>query len=145
LRALAGKRMVLIDTAGMGQRDARLAEQLELLMDSRIRRVLLLNAGSQLETLEDVVRAHARHGLHGAILAKLDEARRPGAALDVAMRHKLALAFVTDGQRVPEDLRLPGAADLLEKSLAGAADSPFAPAEGEFVYLPGAVPARKAA
>jgi flagellar biosynthesis protein FlhF len=145
LRALAGKRLVLIDTAGMGQRDARLAEQLELLADARIRRLLLLNAASQLETLEEVARAYARHALHGAIVAKLDEARRPGAALDVAMRHRLPLAFVADGQRVPEDLRLPVAADLLERCLAGAAESPFALAEGELGYLPGATPARRAA
>jgi flagellar biosynthesis protein FlhF len=146
LRALAGRRLVLIDTAGMGQRDARLAEQLELLADARIRRLLLLNASSQLETLEEVALAYARHALHGAVLAKLDEARRPGAALDVAMRHKLPLAFVTDGQRVPEDLRLPVAGALVERSLEGAATSPFALGMGELAALPAAAAkARRAA
>jgi flagellar biosynthesis protein FlhF len=75
-------------------------------------------------------------GVAGAIVTKLDEARRAGAALDCAMRHKLPLAFVTDGQRVPEDIRLPVAAELVEQALAGAAESPFALADAELFQLP---------
>jgi len=151
LRTLADRHLVLIDTVGMGQRDTRVAEQMELLAASRIahrpvRRVLLLNAASQIETLEDVVQAYGRGAggsLDAAILTKLDEARRPGAALDCAMRHRLALAFVTDGQRVPEDIRLPVAAELVEQALAGAAESPFALTDEELFQLPpgGAAPA----
>jgi len=157
LHTLADRHLVLIDTVGMGQRDARLSEQIELLGAPRVaqrpvRRVLLLNAASQVETLEDVVQAYGRGAaLDAAILTKLDEARRPGAALDCAMRHRLALAFVTDGQRVPEDIRLPVAAELVEQALAGAADSSFALADEELFQLPAgrpapaATPARRAA
>jgi flagellar biosynthesis protein FlhF len=149
LQSLGDRHLVLIDTVGMGQRDARLAEQTELLEAPRVKRILLLNAASQLETLEDVVQAYGQgSGLAGAIITKLDEARRPGAALDCAMRHKLALAFVTDGQRVPEDIRLPRAADLVEQALAGAAESPFALTGDELFQLPAggaAIAARKAA
>jgi len=152
LQSLGDRHLVLVDTVGMGQRDPRMAEQMELLAAPRVgnrpvRRVLLLNAASQIETLEDVVQAYRGDGLAGAIITKLDEARRPGAALDCAMRHHLQLAFVTDGQRVPEDIRLPVAAELVEQALAGAADSPFALADDELFQLPtGApLPARKAA
>jgi flagellar biosynthesis protein FlhF len=140
LQALADRHLVLIDTVGMGQRDARLAEQMELLAHPRVRRVLLLNASSQIETLEDLVQVYGQSiggvGVAGAIVTKLDEARRAGAALDCAMRHKLPLAFVTDGQRVPEDIRLPVAAELVEQALAGAAESPFALADAELFQLP---------
>ena len=139
LASLRGKRLVLIDTVGMGQRDARLAEQNELLADPRVRRVLLLNAASQIETLEDVVRAYrGRPGAAGpgsAIVTKLDESRRVGGALDVAMRHRLRIAFVTDGQRVPEDIRLPDAAALIGGALEGAAASPFALEDAELFDL----------
>ena len=98
------KRLILIDTVGMGQRDARVAEQTKILTDSHVKRVLLLNATSQPETLDDVVRHYKSTGLSGAILSKLDEAIKIGGVLDVVMRHKLALQYIATGQRVPEDL-----------------------------------------
>ncbi|MEO8137383.1 MAG: flagellar biosynthesis protein FlhF, partial [Betaproteobacteria bacterium] len=110
LDAARGKHLVLIDTVGMGQRDARLSEQAALLAEPEIQRVLLLNASTQAETLEEVA---VRYGtaadgtalpFFGTILTKLDEAACLGPALDVAIRHRLALQCVTHGQRVPEDL-----------------------------------------
>jgi len=150
LESLGERHMVLIDTVGMGQRDTRLAEQLALVGGRRINRILLLNAACQLETLEDVINVYkgvpAPQGgapLAGAILTKLDESRRPGSALDAVMRHKLKVAFVTDGQRVPEDLRVPVAAKLVERALEGAAESPFALEDDELMLLPGAGAARR--
>lgn len=98
------KRLILIDTVGMGQRDSRVAEQTKILTDSHVKRVLLLNATSQPETLDDVVRHYKSTGLSGAILSKLDEAIKIGGVLDVVMRHKLTLQYIATGQRVPEDL-----------------------------------------
>lgn len=141
LRSLADKHLVLIDTVGMGQRDPRLAEQMELLSDRRIRRLLLLNAACQVETLEQVANAYRGNGYAGAIVTKLDEAARTGAALDVAIRHRLPLAAVTDGQRVPEDIRLPEPARLVAQALAGAAESPFALDDDALSALPVSAPA----
>jgi len=98
------KRLILIDTVGMGQRDSRVAEQTKILTDSHVKRILLLNATSQPETLDDVVRHYKSSGLSGAIVSKLDEAIKIGGVLDVVMRHKLALHYIATGQRVPEDL-----------------------------------------
>jgi flagellar biosynthesis protein FlhF len=143
LQSLGDRHMVLIDTVGMGQRDTRVAEQLALVGGKKVQRILLLNAAAQLETLEDVIRVYkgsTRAGTDsfaGAIITKLDESRRPGCALDAAMRHKLKLAFVTDGQRVPEDIRLPVAAPLVESALAAAVDSPFALDDDELMLLGG--------
>jgi flagellar biosynthesis protein FlhF len=135
LESFAGRRLVLIDTVGMGQRDARLGEQLELLGDARVQRIVLLNAASQIETLEEVARAYRGRGLAGAIVTKLDEARRSGGALDVAMRHRLAIPYVTDGQRVPEDIRIPQPAELIEHALADVGQSPFALQDEELFML----------
>ena len=138
LDSLSDRHMVLIDTVGMGQRDTRVAEQLALVGGKNVQRLLLLNATAQIETLEDVIRVYKGNGsLAGAIITKLDEARRSGGALDAVMRHKLKLAFVTDGQRVPEDLQLPVARTLVERALAGAGDSPFALEGDEFTMLAG--------
>jgi flagellar biosynthesis protein FlhF len=126
LAALRDKHLVLIDTIGVGQRDPRVSEQIALLGTPRIRRLLLLNASCQGETLEDVVRAYRGPGLAGCLLTKLDEAVKPGAALDCAMRHRLALHYVSNGQRVPEDLHLPNIAYLVHRALKSATGEPFA-------------------
>lgn len=120
LAAVAGKHLVLIDTIGMGQRDTRVAGQQALLSVPGIQRLLLLNATAQTETLEDVVRAYASSNLDGAIITKTDEAVRLGGVLDVAIRRQLALLFVTNGQRVPEDLHVPTAQLLVHQALRGA-------------------------
>lgn len=143
LASLSDRHMVLIDTVGMGQRDTRVAEQLALVGGKKVNRILLLNAASQLETLEDVVRVYKGNAdLAGAIVTKLDESRRPGCALDTVMRHKLKLAFVANGQRVPEDIHLPVSASLVDSALASGADSPFALDDDELMLMSDARPVK---
>jgi flagellar biosynthesis protein FlhF len=108
LATMVHKRLILIDTCGVSQRDERLGEMLDLLagagMPSRpVQRVLLMNSASHAETLEEAARAWRAQECTGAILTKLDEATRIGGALDVSLRHRLTLLGLTNGQRVPED------------------------------------------
>lgn len=107
LDELRGKHLVLIDTAGMSQRDRRINAQIALLSSgkaAKVQRLLLLSATAQAGTLDDVVSAYLGTGLAGAVLTKIDEALSLAPALDVVVRHKLALHYITNGQRVPEDL-----------------------------------------
>ena len=129
LADLQSRHMVLIDTVGMSQRDRRLAQQIALLCGhSRdVKRLLLVSATSQGNTLEDVVRSYQGEGMEGCILTKVDEAFNLGSALDVIIRHKLPLHYVTNGQRVPEDLHLANSLYLVDRALkAGQENSPFA-------------------
>ncbi|HZV54233.1 MAG TPA: flagellar biosynthesis protein FlhF [Rhodocyclaceae bacterium] len=114
---LRDKHMILIDTVGMSQRDRMVAEQAAMLTRAgEVRRLLLLNAGSRGDTLDDVVRAYAGEDLAGCILTKVDEAAALGPALDAIVRHGLLLAYVANGQRVPEDLHLPNRNYLLHRA-----------------------------
>ena len=136
IATMAGKRLVLIDTTGMGQRDNRVAEQINLLNHARIRRVLLLNAAAQAETLEDVAcayqgRAAGALPLAGAILTKIDEAAKLAPVLDVVARHGLELLHVTNGQRVPEDLYAAAGPALVHRALKAALDPVFAMRDNE--------------
>jgi flagellar biosynthesis protein FlhF len=117
LAALAGRRLVLIDTVGIGQRDARMREHLALLARPRVERVLVLSAASQAEAIEDAILAYRDSGIAGVALTKIDEAVKLGGALDAAIRHKLALLAVANGQRVPEDLHPARAAYLVDRAL----------------------------
>lgn len=113
LNGLRDKKVVLVDTMGMGQRDDRVGEQIEQLDSLGVRRLLLLNATANLQTLEDVVRAYRTANLLGCIPTKLDEALSMGGVVDVMIRHRLPLCYVAHGQRVPEDLREVNLAALL--------------------------------
>lgn len=117
LADLHGKHMVLIDTVGMSQRDRMVAEQAAMLSRSgEVNRLLLLNAGSRGDTLDDVVRAYGGEDLAGCILTKVDEATALAPALDCIVRNGLTLAYVGNGQRVPEDLHLPNRKYLLHRA-----------------------------
>ena len=115
LASLHDKHMVLIDTVGMSQRDRAVSDQISMLCGASrpVKRLLLLNASSHGDTLNEVVQAY-RHGdqaakgagLAGCILTKVDEATHPGALLDIVIRHQLPIHYVSSGQKVPEHLVL---------------------------------------
>ena len=104
LSALKHKHLVLIDTVGMGQRDQRVGDQAEMFDEAGVQCLLMLNATSSGDTLEDVVRMYRNNQVIGCITTKLDEAASLGTVLDVAVRHRLVLHYMANGQRVPEDL-----------------------------------------
>ncbi|WP_110643292.1 flagellar biosynthesis protein FlhF [Salinicola sp. CPA57] len=129
----AGKKLTVIDTVGMSQRDQHLVGEISRLGSgpAPARRVLVLNAASHGDTLAQVIDAwqqaslEAGEPLWGCILTKLDEAARLGNVLDVVIRHRLKLCYVSRGQRVPEDLERVDATSLLNEALALAGESPF--------------------
>lgn len=116
LLELQNKHMVLIDTMGMSQRDQLVGEQVAMFGQSGVQRLLLLSATGRGDTLDDVVRAYNGPDLAGCILTKVDEAASLATSLDVIMRQGLRLHYVSNGQRVPEDLHLPNRTYLLHRA-----------------------------
>lgn len=125
LDRLHDKRWVIVDTVGMSQRDQRVITQIDQLQggDSNVRLVLVLNAASQPETLEEVVlryRQAARAAgatLDDCIITKQDEAGRLAPLLDIVMRHGLRVLFGSHGQQVPEDMAPADRRALVEQAL----------------------------
>jgi flagellar biosynthesis protein FlhF len=120
LAELRGHRLVLIDTAGLSQRDVRLAEQLARVRagSPAVQLYLVLSANSQIAALAETVAAFGTTTLAGAILTKIDETTSLGAALSVLSAHRLPVAYVSDGQRVPEDLAPARAHTLVTRAVA---------------------------
>ncbi|MDR3221574.1 MAG: flagellar biosynthesis protein FlhF [Candidatus Accumulibacter sp.] len=117
LVSLEHKHMVLIDTIGMSQRDKLVEEQIAMFgYSGGVRRLLLLTATGGGDTLDDVVHAYQGPDLAGCILSKVDEAASLATSLDVIIRHRLPLHYVSNGQRVPEDLHLPNRVYLLHRA-----------------------------
>jgi flagellar biosynthesis protein FlhF len=120
LDCFCDKRLVLIDTAGMSQRDLRLSKQFTVLKGERerIKPYLVLSATSRLSGLEEVMRGFGEINPHGCIITKIDESTSLGQTLDMVIQHKLPVAYISDGQRVPEDLQPARAHTLVSRSVA---------------------------
>lgn len=125
LKELKNKHTVLIDTVGVSQRDRMVTEQVAMLTGAgaNVKRLLCLNATATQETLNEVVRAYHGGGLAGCIMTKLDEAASIGAVLDVVVRQKLNLLYVSNGQRVPEDMHLADRDYLIDRAFKLKRDS----------------------
>ncbi len=125
------RRLVLIDTAGVGQRDIRLTEQLDTLVKNakvRIRSYLVMSATSQRRVMQEAVDHFRRIPLSGCILTKLDESLNLGEVINVCIQNALPISYITDGQRVPEDIQVANAALLVGAamgSLEREAEDPY--------------------
>jgi flagellar biosynthesis protein FlhF len=106
IERLKSKKLILIDTAGMGPRDVRLTEQLAALRlgAARAKVLLALPAQGEGNALDEIVCAFAAIKPAASIITKVDEAASLGAVISATLRHKLKIAYICNGQRVPEDL-----------------------------------------
>ncbi len=110
---------VMIDTAGTSPRDPELARQLRLLsqMQASIETSLVLPASTQTGAIDEVVQRFALARPTSCCITKIDEAVNLGGMLSALIRHKLSAAYVSDGQRVPEDLAPARAHQLVSKAV----------------------------
>lgn len=143
LNDLRNKHMVLIDTVGMSQRDRAVSEQIAMLGSSPrpVKRLLLLNAASHGDTLNEVVHAYRQgasgNELAGCIFTKVDEATHPGALIDTVIRHRLPVHYVSSGQKVPENLAPADRAALVDSVFQAKAPSAlFVPGESDLQDRP---------
>ena len=116
LQQFSQKKLILIDTAGMGQRDMRLTEHLTTLIDNarvRIRNYLVLSANTQQRVMQENVDRFKRIPLAGCIYTKLDESLSVGEIISTSLQNGLAIGYLTDGQRVPEDIKVANAEKLV--------------------------------
>lgn len=119
LLTLRDKSLILIDTAGMGQRDKRLSEQLATLLHNsrlRIRPYLVLSATAQTQVLNDAVKQFKALPLSGCIFTKLDECLSMGETISVAIEQGMPVSYLTNGQQVPEDIKVADAHYLVTEA-----------------------------
>ncbi len=134
---LMPRRLVLIDSAGMSQRDPRMQEQFNRLnaVGYDVDAYVVLPATAQLRALREVVGLFGEDALAGAFITKVDESADLGGVLDVLIEHRLPVAYVSAGQKVPKDLVPASAHALIEKAVALANEEasavPDAQSEGQ--------------
>ncbi|MFC4656891.1 MULTISPECIES: flagellar biosynthesis protein FlhF [Rheinheimera] len=119
LSQMQQRKLVLIDTAGMSQRDVRLAEKLASLVHNsraKIKSYLVLSATSQARVMQETVEHFKRIPLSGCIFTKLDECLSLGEIINVAIQNALPVSYLTNGQRVPEDIEMADAKALVAQA-----------------------------
>lgn len=147
---------ILVDNVGISQRDRHVGEQAAMLdgLSRPVRRLLVLNAASQGDTLDEVARAYTNDGGSrpaGCIVTKLDESPRLAPALDIAIRYQLPIHYGSTGQKVPEDLAFMDAEAWVDQALVPSqpASALFSPSAADLAALMAAPapqpPSRKAA
>lgn len=113
------KSLIMIDTAGFGQRDARLVSQLDTLKDSNcanIKKYVVLQANAQYRVMSKILDSYKKISLQGCIFTKVDECYSLGEAISAAIEYGIPLSYVTDGQKVPEDIKVADSKQLISKA-----------------------------
>jgi flagellar biosynthesis protein FlhF len=107
LDALSGQQLVLIDTAGASPRDPDLARRLRLLdqQKAKIETSIVIPASIQAGAIEEAIKLFEVARPQSCVITKVDEAVSLGGVLSALVRHKMPVAYISDGQRVPEDLQ----------------------------------------
>ena len=127
IKDFSNRKIILLDTAGVSQRDTLMVEQASLLEhgSSRAHRILVMSSTTDLRTQEEVINLHNQamqntngEKLDSVILTKLDEAAHLAPVIDSVIRHDLSVLFVSNGQRVPEDLSQPDVNYLSHRAMA---------------------------
>jgi flagellar biosynthesis protein FlhF len=120
INSFSDKRFVLIDTAGMSQRDMKLVEQINTLQQSGldIKSYLVMSAATEYKAMNEIIKAFQVFEPQASILTKLDEAVTMGSAISSIIEHNLPLSFIADGQQVPEDMHTPCARTLVAQCVA---------------------------
>jgi|KBSSwiStaDraftv2_1062776.scaffolds.fasta_scaffold00616_12 flagellar biosynthesis protein FlhF len=119
LLARLNERLILIDTPGSSVRDAQLAGRLAVLSNSasKLETALVLAASTQAGAIEEAVKHFAPANPSCCVLTKIDEAASLGGVLSVLIRARLPVSYMSEGQRVPEDLRPARALELVSAAV----------------------------
>ena len=126
--------LVMIDLPGYAPGDPAFRGTLATLaaMPDPIDTYLTLSASTDYLAMERVVSAVAGLSLEGCCLTKLDEAASLGAALSAVVAARLPVAYVSNGQQVPDDFAPVTPAGLVEQMVSMGRANPI-PDESAFI------------
>lgn len=106
LLKLRDKELVLIDTAGRSPQDSFCIDELVSFFrpDLAIEKHLVLSATTRENELFNIFQRFSVLGIDHAVITKIDECTSLGLLLDMQIREQIPYSYITNGQRVPEDI-----------------------------------------
>lgn len=98
--------LILIDTAGRSPRDAGAIQELTSFFkpELNIEKHLVLSASTRENELINTIRSFSELSIDRTIFTKIDECTNTGVILNTQIQNGSPLSYLTNGQRVPEDL-----------------------------------------
>lgn len=129
LERLADRDLIVVDTPGLSPRSAFQIHTLKSTLAALPagRTLLALSATTKDEDLEEAVARYRGLGVDALVFTRTDESRRLGNVINLAVNTNLPVAYLSDGVRIPEDLRpatAQGLAELLLHPEAAAGAKP---------------------
>jgi len=105
---LGDRDLILLDTAGRSQRDDIKMNDLRLFLEAARpdETHLVLSGTSSYRHLSAAVERFSSFDVDRVMFTKLDEAASCGLLLNVLLRLKKSLSYVTTGQSVPDDIEI---------------------------------------
>jgi len=106
LLKLRDKDLLLIDTAGRSPQDSLCIEELASFLNPEldIEKHLVLSATTRDKELFEAIQRFSILDIDNTIITKIDECTSLGLLLDIQIREKIPYSYITNGQRVPEDI-----------------------------------------
>ncbi len=108
--------VVLIDTAGRNFRDPRYVEELKNIIDyeNEMETFLVLSLTSKQSDMEEIFKQFSSIDIKQFIFTKLDETATYGAMYNMIDKYQIGVAYLTNGQDVPDD-KVSASAEVISK------------------------------
>ncbi|WP_025785030.1 flagellar biosynthesis protein FlhF [Sporosarcina sp. D27] len=106
LKSLSAKDVVFIDTAGRNYKEKKFVDDLKQLIDFELEMesYLVLSTTTKESDMRSIVDQFLEFPISQFIFTKLDETETIGPVFNLLTDYNMGIAYVTDGQEVPEDL-----------------------------------------
>ncbi|MYL48678.1 flagellar biosynthesis protein FlhF [Halobacillus litoralis] len=113
--------LVLVDTAGRNFRNPSFIRELHKMIDfdEESDNFLVLGLTSKFTDMSDIFEQFKDIPIHQLILTKADETARKGNAVNMVLTHDVGVAYLTDGQNVPDDIQTASAMGLASEVMEG--------------------------
>ena len=100
------KELILIDTAGRSPRDSYCIDELSTFLsaDHNIEKHLVLSATTRENEISETIHQFSKLEIANTIFTKIDECMSLGVLLNTQLQNSNPISYITNGQRVPEDL-----------------------------------------
>ncbi|NLW16248.1 MAG: flagellar biosynthesis protein FlhF, partial [Firmicutes bacterium] len=116
MEQLSGYDVIFVDSVGRSQQNMMQLSELKAFLEAVAADEIFLTISSttQYEVMQEIVENYQTTKPTALVFTKLDEARRYGPLMNLLLNTGLPVAYLTNGQDVPDDLLQPAPEDLIQ-------------------------------
>jgi flagellar biosynthesis protein FlhF len=98
--------LLLVDTAGRNYRDEQYVKELtnNIVDKENVENYLVLSLTAKPRDISDIYHSFRHININSVIFTKIDETRQYGSLLNIPLSHQKGIAYITNGQEVPDNI-----------------------------------------